>query len=133
MIVLDTHVLVWLDAGTAELGEETARLIDREFAMDGVAVSAISFWEIAMLIAKGRVVIAKPLIRWCEELLAAGLREIPVDGRLGIEAAELLDFHGDPADRIIVATALTLGCRLVTADRQILAWPGLIEVIDARA
>ena len=133
MIVLDTHVLVWLDAGNAELGDETAGLIDREFSTDGVAVSAISFWEIAMLIAKGRVVIAKPLVRWREELLAAGLLELPVDGRLGIEAADLPDFHGDPADRIIVATALMLGCRLVTADRQILAWPGSIEAIDARA
>ena len=133
MIVLDTHVSVWLDAGTAELGDETAGLIDGEFAIDGVAVSAISFWEIAMLIAKGRIVIAKPLLRWREELLAAGLRELPVDGRLGIEAAELANFHGDPADRFIVATALTLGCKLVTADRQILAWPGLIEAVDARA
>jgi len=133
LIVLDTHVLVWLDAGTAELGEGTVGLIDREFAEDGVAVSAISFWEIAMLIAKGRIVIAKPLLRWREELLAAGLRELPVDGRLGIEAAELSDFHGDPADRFIVATALKLGCKLVTADRQILAWSGLVEALDARA
>ena len=132
MIVLDTHVLVWLDAFTAELGDETAGLIDGEFAIDGVAVSAISFWEIAMLIAKGRIVIAKPLARRREELLAAGLRELPVDGRLGIEAAALSDFRGDPADHLIVATALTLGCRLVTADRQILAWPGLIEAVDAR-
>ena len=133
MIVLDTHVLVWLDAGTTELGDETAELIDGELAMDGVAVSAISFWEIAMLIAKGRVHIAKPLLRWREELLAAGLRELPVDGRLGIEAAELSKFHGDPADRFIVASASTLGCTLVTADRQILAWPGSIQVVDARS
>ncbi|MGB5253987.1 MAG: PIN domain-containing protein, partial [Sedimenticolaceae bacterium] len=81
--MLDTHVLIWLDAGTTELGDETAELIDGEFAVDGVAVSAISFWEIAMLIAKGRVVIAQPLLRWREELLAAGLRELPLDGRLG--------------------------------------------------
>lgn len=132
MIVLDTHVLVWLDAGTDDLGVEVAGLIDTEFAGDGVAVSAISFWEIAMLVGKKRLVIAKPLLRWREELLAAGLRELPVDGRLGIEAANLADFHGDPADRLIVTTALTLGCSLVTADRQILAWPGPVQTVDAR-
>ena len=125
-------MLVWLDAGTDKLGDETARLIDDEFAADSVAVSAISFWEIAMLVAKGRLVIAKPVLRWREELLAAGLIELPVDGRLGIEAAERHEFHGDPADRLIVATALTAGCRLVTADRQILNSPGPVEMIDAR-
>ena len=132
MIVLDTHVLVWVDAGAAELGEGAAGLIDREFSTDGVGVSAISFWEVAMLVAKERLVVGKPLLRWREELLAAGLCELPVDGRLGIEAADLSNFHGDPADRLVVATALKLGCSLVTADRQILAWPGPLETIDAR-
>ena len=132
MIVLDSHVLVWLDADRAELGGEAARLIDDEFAQDGVAVSAISFWEIAMLVAKGRLEIAKPLMLWREELLAAGLLELPVDGRLGISAAELPDFHGDPADRLIVATALSAGCNLLTADREILGWQGGLEALDAR-
>ena len=132
MIVLDTHVLVWLDGDSADLGAEAARLIDDEFAHDGVAVSAISFWEIAMLNTKGRLDIAKPLMLWREELLAAGLLEVPLDGRLGITAAELSEFHGDPADRLIVATALSAGCNLLTADRQILDWPGTLESIDAR-
>ena len=132
MIVLDTHVLVWLDGGISRLGEEAAGLIDTEFAADGVSVSAISFWEIAMLVANDRLVIAKPLLRWRDELLAAGLRELPVDGRLGVEAADLSDFHGDPADRLIVATALQIGCKLVTADRQILGWSGPNQAIDAR-
>ena len=132
MIVLDTHVLVWLDGDGAELGNRAAQLIDEEFKQDGVAVSAISFWEIAMLVAKGRVEIAKPLLGWREELLEAGLIELPVDGRLGIEGARLPDFHGDPADRLIVATALTAGCNLLTADREILGWQGALEAVDAR-
>ena len=133
MIVLDTHVLVWLDADRTELGDEAARLIDDEFAHDGVAVSAISFWEIAMLKTKGRLDVAKPLALWREELLAAGLLELPIDGRLGIVAAELPDFHGDPADRLIVASASLAGCRLLTADREILDWQGALEAVDARA
>jgi PIN domain nuclease of toxin-antitoxin system len=132
LIVLDTHVLIWLDAGLQELGGEAARLIDWEFASGEVAVSAISFWETAMLIAKGRLGIAQPLPRWREDLLHAGLRELPVDGRLGIEAADLHDFHGDPADRLIVASALSAGGTLVTADRKILAWSGPLNATDAR-
>jgi len=132
LIVLDTHVLIWLDAGLRELGDETAGLIDREFASGEVAVSAISFWETAMLIAKGRLIIGKPLRRWRDDLLHAGLRELPVDGRLGIEAADLHDFHGDPADRFIAASALSAGGILVTADRKILAWSGPLKTVDAR-
>lgn len=132
MIILDTHVLIWLDADLAELGDETAGKIDREFSTGDVAVSAISFWETAMLIAKGRLVIAKPLMRWREDLLHAGLLELPVDGRLGIESADLQDFHGDPADRFIVASALNAEGTLVTADRKILAWSGPLNTLDAR-
>jgi len=61
VIVLDTHVLVWLDGGTGELGDQAAARIDHEFATDNVAVSAISFWEVAMLVAKGRLEISRPL------------------------------------------------------------------------
>jgi PIN domain nuclease of toxin-antitoxin system len=132
MILLDTHVLVWLDSGSDELGRDAANMIDREFVSDEVAVAAISFWEVAKLVAKGRLALTKPLALWRRELLAAGLRELPIDGQLGIAAAELSDFHGDPADRMIVATALANGCKLVTADRQILASPGSLGVIDAQ-
>lgn len=133
MILLDTHVLVWLDSGSAELGSEAIAAIDREFADDTVAVSAISFWEIGMLVAKGRLAMSKPLTQWRGDLIEAGLQELPVDGQLGIEAAALPDFHGDPADRLIVATAMTAGCGLLTADRQIAGWSsGKVQVHDAR-
>ena len=61
---------------------------------------------------------------WRRRLFREGLREIPVDGDIGIRAAELADFHADPADRVIVATALLGGHQLVTADRRILEWRG---------
>ena len=132
MIVLDTHVLVWLDGGTGELGDEAATRIDHEFATDNVAVSAISFWEVAMLVAKGRLEISRPLDLWRDELLEAGICEVPVDGRIGVRAAELPDFHGDPADRLIVATALSAGSALVTADQRILGWRQPLQVVDAK-
>lgn len=133
MILLDTHALVWLDADAADLGREAAASIDREFADGGVWVSSISFWEIGMLVGKGRLTITRPLATWREELLTAGLREWPVDGSIALQAAELAQFHGDPADRLIVATARAMGAELVTADRRILEWSGSLRTIDARA
>ena len=64
-------------------------------------------------------------------VLGQGLIEIPVDGDIGIRASALPDFHSDPADRIIVATALS-GHRLVTADERILDWDGSLDRLDAR-
>ena len=68
---------------------------------------------------------------WRMDLLREGLIEIPVDGDIGIRANALADFHADPADRIIVATAMG-GHRLVTADERILAWAGSLARLNAR-
>ena len=65
-------------------------------------------------------------------MLAEGVREVPVDGEVAIAAAELPDFHKDPADRLIVASARDEGARLLTADRQILGWAGMLARVDAR-
>ena len=94
-------------------------------------MSAMSFWEMAMLRAKGRISFPEDVGRWRLEQLGQGLIEIPVDGDIGIRASTLTDFHADPADRIIVATALG-GHRLVTADERILAWGGSLDRLDAR-
>lgn len=94
-------------------------------------MSAISFWEIGMLQAKGRIVYPEDVSVWRREQLSQGLIEIPVDGEIGIRANTLADFHADPADRIIVATALE-GHDLITADERILGWPGTLSRLDAR-
>ena len=67
---------------------------------------------------------------WRRELLAQGLVEIPVSGLIGVRAGLLTGLRGDPADRLIVATALE-GHQLLTADSQILEWPGKLRRIDA--
>ncbi len=131
LILLDTHALVWLDAGDERLGRRALRLIDEAFAEDDLAVSAISFWEVAMLEVKGRLSLHQRAESWRGDLLDRGLLEIPVDGETGIRAAGLEGFHGDPADRLIVATALA-GHRLVTADENILDWSGVLLTSDAR-
>ena len=94
-------------------------------------MSAISFWEMGMLQAKGRIIYPEYVSVWRREQLRQGLIEIPVDGNIGIRANTLADFHADPADRLIVATALE-GHELITADERILAWPGQLTRLDAR-
>lgn len=132
MILLDTHVLVWLLSDEQQLGNQTRQLIDDAWSNDEAAVSAISFWEVAMLQDKGRLVLTPDLTAWRTGLLDDGLIELPITGQIGIQAVSLEDFHRDPADRLIVATALN-GHQLVTVDDKILNWSGSISTVDARS
>ena len=84
-----------------------------------------------MLESKGRLSLPVNADQWRLNLLDEGLAEIPADGEIGLRAAYLANFHGDPADRIIVATALN-DHQLLTTDREILAWNGPLQRIDAR-
>ena len=130
MILLDTHVLLWLRSGHARLGSEPRRTVEQAWRAGEAAVSAISFWEIALLQDKRRLTLLQDIGTWRRQLFREGLNEIPVDGEIGIRAAELADFHSDPADRLIVATALD-GHQLVTADKRILDWPGPLSRLQA--
>ena len=131
MTLLDTQVLIWLLFGTRQLGRQPRQQIDRALREGNAAVSAISFWEIALLHEKRRLTLLHDIAAWRRSLLQEGLVEIPVDGEIGIHANQLADFHADPADRLIVATALVGGHQLVTADRRILEWPGPLRRLDA--
>lgn len=84
-----------------------------------------------MRVQKGRLDLLFDLGVWRRDLLDRGLIEIPIDGGIAARAGLLPDMHGDPADRIIVATALE-GHQLVTADGKILRWPGPLGKLDAR-
>jgi PIN domain nuclease of toxin-antitoxin system len=132
LILLDTHVLIWLDSADSRLGADAKATIEEAHQAGEVAVSAISFWETSMLIQRGRLKLDLPIHAWREDLLSAGLHEVVLDGGIGITAATLDGFHGDPADRIIASTALIRGDLLLTADRQILEWSGTLKRLDAR-
>lgn len=132
LLLLYTHALIWLDGGRPELGRTSRSLCDQARAAGMLTVSAVTFWEIALLARRGRIVARLPLERWRRDLIGTGLSEIGLDGRMGIRAAELEGLHRDPADRLIVATALQTGARLLTADRRILDWPGDLDCQDAR-
>jgi len=116
-----------MDEGSTRLGQKSRRLIDKGLRNEEVAVSAISFWEIDMLIPKKRLSLSTPVSQWMQNLLEQGLNEIAVTGGIGIAASELPNFHGDPADRLIMATAIAHSATLVTADQTILQWKGNLQ------
>ena len=132
MLLLDTSVLIWFWHGDAQLGRRARQTIDRAWQAGEAAASAISFREVAMLHKKGRLELPIDPSAWRRSMLENGLIEIPVDGEIGIRANTLADIHADPADRIVVATALE-GHRLVTSDERLLDWSGSIRRLDAKA
>ena len=94
-------------------------------------MSAMSFWEVAMLVQRRRLVLAQPVANWRHNVLELGIVEIPVSGDIGILATELEDFPLDPADRVFAATAMVHGAGLITADASILGWQGQLSCHDA--
>ncbi len=131
MIVLDTHALIWLTTANRKIGRRAGALIDEQWNFGAVAVSAISFWEVALLSSAGRVKLPD-VAQWRLGRLANGLIELPLDGESAVRAAGLAGLPGDPAGRFIVATALAHHATLVTADERILGWAGKLDRFDAR-
>jgi len=125
VIVLDTHTLVWWVTGDATLSKKAMKAIEREQAGGAIIVSAISAWEIAMLVAHGRLVLAMDVSSWLATVAEIeGVRFLPVDVEIAAKSVELPgEFHKDPADRMIVATARKLAVPLVTRDDKILNYP----------
>ncbi|MES9856107.1 MAG: type II toxin-antitoxin system VapC family toxin [Sedimenticola sp.] len=132
MILLDTHALVWLDEGSDRLGRKSLSTINQSLKAGELFVSVISFWEVAMLVNKGRLEIQMDLNLWRRSLLDNGLQEFAMTGNIAMDSALLEDFHGDPADRMIVTTARHLNAKLCTADEKILAWKHELLRFDAR-
>jgi PIN domain nuclease of toxin-antitoxin system len=128
-IVLDTHIWIWASAGksnTKFLQEYTGRCI----------IPAISVWEVAMLASRKRLTLNPSTESWVNKNLEAPSHLQALTPAIALRSTNLDDFHGDPADRLIVATALVLGVPLVSADKKIACWfrqhpeylHGLIEV-----
>jgi PIN domain nuclease of toxin-antitoxin system len=130
VILLDTHAAIWLaiDKG---LGRRSQRIADKALADDRLAISAFSFWELAMLIARRRLRALKSAGEQRTKLLAAGIRELPLTGEIAVLAVELEGLNGDPADRIIAATAIAYEATLMTADDNLLRWRHRLNRQDA--
>jgi PIN domain nuclease of toxin-antitoxin system len=121
-ILLDTHTWIWLFQGSTELSEDIIIKIDRAGSKGKVFISAISIWELSMLVAKGKITLSKPIYQWVDNSLSQpGVNLSPLSPEISIESSFLPgEFHGDPADRIIVATARINDLILLTRDRKIL-------------
>jgi PIN domain nuclease of toxin-antitoxin system len=124
VLVLDTHVWLWLVGGAEPLRRPVLSAVEGAARRGRIRVSAISVWEVAMLQAKGRIRLAKDCLAWVGEALAApGTSLVPLTPEIAVESSRLPGtFHGDPADRILVATARLLGATLLTRDERILAY-----------
>ena len=130
-MILDTHICIWLVNRERRIGPDSSRQIMEAISDGAIAFSAISIWEIGMLLQKNRLTSNMTADQWRQELLDSGFREIPVDGVIAARAGALDDIHGDPADRIIIATALA-GHQLITDDADILNWAGPLHRFPAR-
>ncbi|WP_175821824.1 MULTISPECIES: type II toxin-antitoxin system VapC family toxin [unclassified Burkholderia] len=124
MIVLDTHALVWWAAGDPALSKKARSAIDRARGDSALVASAISAWEIAMLVRHERLVLTMDVDAWLATVAQIdGMRFVPIDADIAAKSASLPGtFHKDPADRMIVATARRLGAPLVTRDEKIRAY-----------
>ncbi len=132
MILLDTNAFIWMDSGSERLGSQSLALIRAGWRQETVFVSAITFWECAMLERDRRMTFPPSVMEWRESMLDKGTREIVLDGAVAAAAVSLDLPYKDPADRFIVATALAKDALLVTADERILGWPGQLRRQDAR-
>ena len=125
MIMLDTHALVWWVNGSESLSANASQAIKETLTNDSeILVSSISAWEIAMLITKSRLILSMDVETWLDEVSQIdGLRFVPVNNEISIKSTVLPgEFHKDPADRIIVATARKFAVPVVTADEKMIQY-----------
>lgn len=132
MIVLDTHVFVWLLEATPRLGRNARRQIEIAAKRREAAISTISYSEIASLLAAGRMRVQRGVEGMRAEAQAGGFLEVAVDAEIAMLAGRLEGLHGDPADRLIFATALQRSATLVTADEKLLTAPSGPKRLDAQ-
>ena len=123
MIVLDTHIWIWWTDGGTQLPLDCQSLIRAE-EPNGLGVCAISCWETAKLVELGRLKLACAVEQWLAHALQPPVQLLPLSLEVAVASTRLPgNFHRDPADQMIVATARVYGCRLVTLDRLIRAYP----------
>jgi len=124
MIVLDTHVWIWWVHDDPRLSPSHRDVI-HQHENDRIGVSAISCWEVAKLVERGRLELPVPLRDWMKGALRyPGVALLGITPDIAIDSTQLPgEFHRDPADQIIVATARASECPLLSADAKIVAYP----------
>ena len=126
MIVLDTHALIWWVNEDEQLTPTAKTTIEETLAANGqVLVSAISAWELAMLVQRGRIALAMDMDEWLRAVESIeGVSIVPITAQIAAQSVNLPgEFHKDPADRMIVALARELNAPVITADDKIHRYP----------
>jgi PIN domain nuclease of toxin-antitoxin system len=124
LVVIDTHVLIQDALDPKRLSARARKAL--EGTQGDLAASDMSLWEMAMLIAKGRVVVAADAATFIETVLEArSIRVLPITAKIAVLSQSDQFEHGDPADRVIAATAIAHGAQLITADAQLSRVRGL--------
>jgi PIN domain nuclease of toxin-antitoxin system len=131
VILLDTQAAIWSITNNTALGKRSRAIVSQSLTDGLLAISAVSFWEMAILIAKRRLRALRSASEQRDKILAAGIQEIPLTGDIALLAVELENLHNDPADRFIVATAIIHDATLLTADTALLEWPSKLRRHDA--
>lgn len=116
-VLLDTHTLLWWRADGGRLSTTASSLLDDAARL---LVSPLSFWEVGTLVQKGRVALDRATATWTADVLSHDrVRIADITPQVAVAAAELADFHGDPADRVLIATAMGRRVPFVTKDGKI--------------
>jgi PIN domain nuclease of toxin-antitoxin system len=123
-LLLDTHVWVWLMTADEKLSTSFKNIIERNSEKESILISAITIWELGMLVEKKRIELEMDCLDWVEQALESpGIDLVPITPRIAIQSTRLPEnVHGDPADKILIATAHEYNAVFVTHDQKILEY-----------
>lgn len=134
-LVIDTHVWLWLESDPDRLSEQARSRIEQAARVGELWVSVMSVWEIGMLVAKDRIRLSMPVDEWVRQASATpGMQMLGVVPEIALESTRLPDApHGDPVDRLLMASARVHNLTLITADEKILAYAaqGHLKALEA--
>ena len=129
MIILDTHIWIWWVDNNSRLTQRQRELINT-YQSDGLGISIISCWEVAKLVENNRLVLSCSVDEWLDGAITyPGVQLINLNLDIIVASTQLIGFHRDPADQLIVATSQVYNYSLLTADKKILAYPNVKTLI----
>lgn len=123
-LLLDTHIWIWAMVDSAKLVPSFKKTFEKALESDGILISSMSVWELGMLVEKKQVSIDMDALDWTEQALEiSGVQLCPITPRTAIHSSRLIgEVHGDPVDRLLIATASEENAVLVTCDKKILKY-----------